>query len=104
MAVNSEGQVAVSYYSLENDPARAFLVDRYLRISDDGGETFGPAIRATRRTFDIRNAAVARGYFLGDYVGLAGTGKQFQLLWVDTRRSSPTVGGRQPDVWTARTR
>ncbi len=104
VAVNGLGQVAVSYYSLENDPARAFLVDRYVRISNDGGSSFGPAIRATRRTFDIRLAAVARGYFLGDYVGLAGTEKQFQILWVDTRRSSPTLGGRQPDVWAARTR
>jgi len=104
VAVNGLGQVAVSYYSLENDPARAFLVDRYLRISNDGGDSFGPAIRATRRTFDIRFAAVARGYFLGDYVGLAGTDKQFHLLWVDTRRSSSQLGGRQPDVWTARSR
>ena len=104
VAVNGLGQVAVSYYSLENDPARAFLVDRYLRISNDGGESFGPAIRATRRTFDIRFAAVARGYFLGDYVGLAGTDKQFHLLWVDTRRSSSIAGGKQPDVWTARSR
>lgn len=104
VAVNGLGQVAVSYYSLENDPARAFLVDRFLRISNDGGESFGPAIRATRRTFDIRFAATARGYFLGDYVGLAGTDKQFHLLWVDTRRGSPVVGRRQPDVWAARTR
>jgi len=104
VAVNGLGQVAVSYYSLENDPARAFLVDRYLRISNDGGESFGPAIRATRRTFNIRFAAVARGYFLGDYVGLAGTDEQFHLLWVDTRRRSPTLGSRQPDVWTARSR
>ena len=104
VAVNGLGQVAVSYYSLENDPARAFLVDRYLRISNDGGESFGPAIRATRRTFDIRFAAVARGFFLGDYVGLVGTDKQFHLLWVDTRRGTPIAGGRQPDVWTARSR
>ena len=104
VAVNELSQVAVSYYSLENDPARAFLVDRFLRISDDGGRTFGPAIRATRRTFDIRFAAQARGYFLGDYVGLAGANKQFHLLWVDTRRTSPTVGSKQPDVWTARSR
>lgn len=104
VAVNGLGQVAVSYYSLENDPGRAFLVDRFLRISDDGGASFGPAIRATRRTFDIRFAAVARGYFLGDYVGLAGADKHFYLLWVDTRKRSSTLGGKQPDVWSARTR
>jgi hypothetical protein len=104
VAVNRQGQVAVSYYSLENDPIRSYLVDRFLRLSNDGGVSFGPAIRATRRTFDVRFAAQARGYFLGDYVGLAATRRQFHLLWVDTSRSSSTTGGRQPDVWTARTR
>ena len=104
VAVNGLGQVAVSYYSLENDPDRAYLVDRFLRISDDGGNSFGPAIRATRRTLDIRFAAVTQGYFLGDYVGLAGAAEQFHLLWVDTRRGSSAAGGKQPDVWTAPTR
>ena len=104
VAVNGLGQVAISYYSLENDPARAFLVDRFLRISDDGGGTFGPAIRVTRKTFDIRFAAQARGFFLGDYVGLAGAERQFHVLWVDTRRSSAVASGKQPDVWVSRSR
>jgi len=104
VAVNGKGQVAVSYYSLQNDPQRSFLVDRYLRISNNGGESFGRAIRVTRQTFDIRFAAQARGFFLGDYVGLAGTRNQFHLLWVDTRRFSAALDRRQPDVWTARTR
>lgn len=104
VAVNGNGQVAVSYYSLQNDPQRSFLVDRYLRISNNGGESFGRAIRATRQTFDIRYAAQARGFFLGDYVGLAGASRQFHLLWVDTRRFSSALETRQPDVWTARTR
>ena len=104
VAVNKLGQVGISYYSLENDPARAFLVDRYLRVSNDGGESFGRAIRANRTTFDIRFAARARGYFLGDYVGLAATRKHFHLLWVDTSRTSPNLGQRQPDVWTSRSR
>ena len=47
---------------------------------------------------------MARGYFLGDYVGLAGSDRQFHLLWIDTRRTSAVAGGRQPDVWTAKTR
>jgi hypothetical protein len=104
VAVNGLQQVAVSYYSLENDRTRSFLVDRYLRISNDGGRTFGRAIRATRKTFDIRFAARARGFFLGDYVGLAGSDRQFHLLWISTRRRSPDLDRRQPDAWTARTR
>ncbi len=104
VAVNGRSQVAVSYYSLENDPARAFLVDRYVRLSQDGGETFGPAIRASRRTFDVRFAALAGGFFLGDYVGLAGTERHFHLLWVSTQRFSEALGTLQPDVFAARTR
>jgi len=96
--------VAVSYYSLENDPSRAHLVDRYARLSGDGGRSFGPPIRLTRKTFDIRFAAQARGYFLGDYVGLAGSDEHFHSLWVSTRRRSPELGSKQPDVWTSRTR
>lgn len=98
VAANALGEVAVSYFSLENDPARAFLVDRYVRVSDDGGLTFGSPIRVTRKTFDIRLAAQAGGFFLGDYAGLDGGAGPFHSLWVSTRRH------RQPDVFSSRTR
>ncbi len=105
VAVNGRSEVAVGYYSLENDPSLANLVDRYVVISDDGGETFGEAIRATRRTFDIRLAALAgASFFLGDYVGLTGSDRRFHLLWVGTKRKSATLERRQPDVFTAMTR
>ena len=104
VAVNGQQQVAVSYYSLENDPDRAFLVDRFVRISDDGGQSFGPPIRLTRRTFDVRFAAQSRGFFLGDYVGLAGSIKHFHTLWVSTQRTSPELGTKQSDVFANRTR
>ena len=103
-SVNRQGQVAVSYYSLQRDPSRSVLVDRYIRISADGGETFGRAIRTTRKTFDIRFAAQARGFFLGDYVGLVGADESFYQLWISTRRRSAEIGSRQPDAWASRTR
>lgn len=102
VAVNARRDVAVSYMSLENDPARRFLVDHFVRISTDGGDTFGPPIRANRRTFDIRHAAQAGGYFLGDYMGLAGSDTAFHALWVDTTHRAR--GLLQPDVFTARAR
>ncbi|MDH3744721.1 MAG: glycoside hydrolase [Acidobacteriota bacterium] len=104
VAVDRRGTVGVSYYSLENDPVRAFLVDRYLRVSGDGGESFGAPIRVTRETFDVRFAAQARGYFLGDYVGLTGKKRGFHLLWISTRRISAALGLQQPDAWAARAR
>lgn len=102
VAADRQGDVAVSYMSLENDPDRRFLVDHYVRVSRDGGDTFGPAQRANRRTFDIRRASQAFGFFLGDYMGLAGSDTAFHALWVDTTRRAR--GGRQPDVFTARAR
>jgi hypothetical protein len=103
VAANSERGVAVSYYSLQNDPQRRFIVDHYVRISEDGGRTFQPSIRVTANSFDIRFAAQAGGFFLGDYAGLTGAGNRFHLLWIDTSVVSPVTGGPQPDVFTART-
>jgi hypothetical protein len=103
VAANAQRGVAVSYYSLQNDPQRRFLADQYVRVSEDGGRTFLPSIRVTRSSFDVRFAAQASGFFLGDYNGLTGAGGRFHLLWVDTRNFSSATGGLQPDVFTART-
>jgi hypothetical protein len=103
VAANAQRGVAVSYYSLQNDPQRRFLVDQYVRVSEDGGRTFQPSIRVTRSSFDVRFAAQAGGLFLGDYIGLTGAGGRFHLLWIDTHLVSPATGGLQPDVFTART-
>lgn len=103
VAANSERGVAVSYYSLQNDPQRRFIVDQYIRISEDGGRTFQPSIRVTDSSFDARFAAQAGALFLGDYAGLTGAGGRFHLLWIDTRVVSPVTGTPQPDVFTART-
>ncbi|MEW6208197.1 MAG: sialidase family protein [Acidobacteriota bacterium] len=102
VACNSSGEVAVSFYSLRNDPERRFLVDEYVTISRDRGATFEPAERATAESFDIRFAAQAGGFFLGDYVGLAGADARFHLLWVSTHLPSTiNPDRRQPDVFTA---
>ncbi len=104
VACNSTGEVAVSYYSLRNDPERRFWMDVYVSISRDGGVNFEPAERATAESFDVRFAAQAGGFFLGDYIGLAGAGAQFHLLWVSTHLPSAiNPDRRQPDVFTAST-
>jgi hypothetical protein len=102
VACNSRGEVAVSFYSLRNDPERRFWIDEYVTISRDRGATFEPARRATAESFDIRFAAQAGGFFLGDYVGLAAAGARFHLLWVSTHLPSRIAPDRrQPDVFTA---
>ena len=68
--VTDDGTVAVLYYDFRNNtPAPGLPTDVWLAHSHDGGATwteqhvYGP--------FDMENAPVARGWFLGDYMGLA---------------------------------
>lgn len=104
VAADGRGGVGVSYFSVENDPQRRFLLDRYLRVSRDFGASFERSMRVTPASFDIRFAAQALGFFLGDYMGLAATDRSFHLLWVDTSRFAPELGRPEPEVFTARTR
>jgi hypothetical protein len=97
----ANGRVAVSYYSLQNDPQLSFLVDEYVTVSQDRGATFQPSLRATRSSFDIRFASQSGGFFLGDYAGLDAAGGVFELLWIDTHITSPVTGKPEPDVFTA---
>src|SRR5262249_33861672 len=96
-------RVAVSYYSLQNDPQRQFFADRYVKISADGGATFSPSVRATPASFDLRLAAQAGGQsFLGDYAGMAAASTAFHLLWIESGVPSTVTGKPQPEAMTAR--
>jgi hypothetical protein len=100
VAVSPEGWVGVSYYSLRNNPSR-ILVDEYLSVSKDGGQQFAKSLRVTATSWDLRYAATAEGFFLGDYQGLTASSKTFYPLWVATfspSRLNPQ--DRQPDAFT----
>jgi len=86
--VNASGQVAVAWYDYRNDVAgdSAATADYWNRISSDGGATWAEQ-RLTATSFDISKAPVApasRGYFLGDYMGLASRGSSFANLYIVT--------------------
>lgn len=102
VAVNGKGEVGVSFYSLRNDRSRRYLADTFIVFSKNGGQTFGPARRVSRSTFDTRFAAVTfRGFFLGDYQGLTAGRQTFHPVWVGTNRTSQLdPQDRQPDVYT----
>jgi hypothetical protein len=90
--VNVDGQVAVSWYDFRNDVSgdTAATTDFWNRISSDGGATWTEQ-RVTSASFDITTAPVApasRGYFLGDYMGLASRGSVFSNLYVVTTGST----------------
>jgi BNR repeat-like domain len=90
--VLSNGTVAVTYYDFRNnDPHHpsTLLTDYFVAESKDGGSTFSEA-RITPTSFDDTNAPISRGYFLGDYQGLANDGKNFKVLFVQTNSGKPT--------------
>jgi hypothetical protein len=78
--VRADGVVGVSYFDLRNntaDPA-TLLTDHWLVTSRDlstWSET-----RITPASFNYANAPVARGLFLGDYMGLVSSGNTFYPL------------------------
>jgi hypothetical protein len=101
VAVSADGLVGVAYYSLRHDPARLFLVDEYLAVSRNRGKTFGRNTRMSSASWDMRFAAFAEGFFLGDYQGLAAGKKMFHLLWIATVHPSRIdAPARQPDAFT----
>jgi hypothetical protein len=69
--VASDDDVAVLYYddAANNDETPGIPTDVYLRHSGDGGRTWSDPLKLA--SFDFANAPVARGYFVGDYQGLA---------------------------------
>jgi len=102
VAVNDASEIAISYYSLRNDPQRLFLVDEYVRISRDDGRTFEPSLRLTPTSFDVRFAAQAgNAFFLGDYAGLTAAGRGFHSVWIGTPLRSMVTGNLQPDTFAS---
>ena len=101
LAVTPEGLVGIAYYSLRNDPTRSVLVDEYLAVSRDAGRHFAKSLRVSGASWDLRFASLSRGFFLGDYQGLAASAKTFYPFWIATylpSRLDPPA--RQPDAVT----
>ena len=78
--VAADGTIAVLYYDFRNNTAAPGLpTDVWLTHSHDGGASwteqhvYGP--------FDMENAPIARGWFLGDYQGLAVIGNDLMLFF-----------------------
>ena len=78
VAVNG-GRVAVTYYDSRNlQPGQTanWPTDYWAEYSTDGGATWGGE-QHIAGPFDLSTAPVARGFFLGDYEGLAAKGTSF---------------------------
>jgi hypothetical protein len=75
--VAANGTVVVTYYDFRNDGDAGELTDHWAAFcSADCGRraSWGGELRLTARSFDYLDAPLARGRFLGDYMGLARAG------------------------------
>ncbi len=86
LAVDTGGRVGLTYYDARNLTAgntTTMPVDYWFNSSTDHGATFG-AERHVAGSFNILAAPYARGYFLGDYMGLASSGRTFVAAFAAT--------------------
>lgn len=91
--VSADGTIGVTYYDFRNHApgASTLATDAFLvRLRRSG--TAVSAIDETRLTpasFDMRRAPVARGFFLGDYMGLGVAGNTFLPFFSVTTGTDP---------------
>lgn len=80
----ADGVIGVSYVDLRNNTADAtsLLSDHWLATSRDGSNWSDR--RVTTASFNYAIAPVARGLFIGDYMGLSSSGANFLPLYVRT--------------------
>jgi len=75
IAVNRDGVLAVTYYDFRRDNGSGELVDQFALFCNPASSNCGIAAswgrerRLTPDSFDILDAPVAGGHFLGDYMG-----------------------------------
>jgi len=94
--VADDGTVGVRYYDFRNNGAGGGTdTDHWLAHCHAATEDCSLAssweaeTRVTAASFDSRLAPVARGFFLGDYVGLSSIGDTFTPLFTQTTATDP---------------
>ena len=87
VSARADGTIGVSYFDMRSNTADAatLLTDYWLATSRDGVNWTDRRISAA---FDLAIAPIARGYFLGDYMGLVSAGTNFYALFVRTNTAT----------------
>lgn len=95
--VASDGALGITHYDFRNDNAdpNVLLTDYWQIVSHDRGATFQESHVAG--SFNMRNAPVARGFFVGDYESLNSIGAPFVPFFVMTNNDL----NNRTDVFTA---
>lgn len=90
VTVADDGTAAVLYYDFRNNtPAAGLPTDVWLTQSTDGGATW--AEQHVTGPFDMKQAPVARGFFLGDYHGLEAIGDDLLAFFATTQGDPANV-------------
>ena len=100
--VSANGTVTVTYFDFRNNTASPATLDTdYWAVhchpaSENCADpaSWNEENRITPASFNIREAAFARGYFLGDYMGLDSTGNTFVTAF------GSTVGGGPSSIFS----
>ena len=88
--VAGDGTVAVLYYDFRNNtPAPGLPTDVWLAQSTDAGATWSE--QHVTGPFDMKLAPNARGFFLGDYMGLEAIGDDLLAFFATTQGDSANV-------------
>ncbi len=95
LAVLDGGTIGVSYYDLRNNTPDqlGILANHWLTFCSSAcGSSESWRELNVAGPFDLQRAPYARGFFMGDYMGIAGNGGSFDLLYVTpTPLGDPSV-------------
>jgi hypothetical protein len=97
IAVGGDGTVAVTYDDFRNQGSLAgAATDSWAVFGNPrgpGGLTnpanWGNELRLTSSSFNLLNAPIANGWFLGDYAGLVAAGNNFEALFSEAGSTFP---------------
>jgi hypothetical protein len=87
--VGKDHKVHVTYYDFRNDTADGKELADFWTISCDmkrganctQSSGWGREVRLTSSSFNMLDAPIARGHFLGDYMGLVGNGRKVRSVF-----------------------
>ncbi|MGH2619869.1 MAG: sialidase family protein [Anaerolineales bacterium] len=94
--VGADGTIAVTYYDFRNNDSGVDLKTDYFVIhchpsaGCTNSANWGNEIRLTTTSFNMRQAPFARGFFVGDYEGLASDGNNFVAFFSQPHGSDPS--------------
>jgi hypothetical protein len=98
VATGDGNAIVVTYYDFRNDtntPAGFEGTDYFAVICNTASDcskpiNWGEELQLTRKTFNILDAPVAGGHFLGDYMGLAASGPNtvYSVFGIPTGRNT----------------